>query len=82
MFAASVEPRTAIAANPATASNPFVEDLLRPVRFCGALSNFNISIYLYSFLLRVQSRPENELIAYTNMLNLGGSPSRVKKIGE
>jgi hypothetical protein len=44
MFAASVEPRTAIAAKPAAATKPFVEDFLIPVRFAGALSNFKISI--------------------------------------
>jgi hypothetical protein len=50
MFAASVEPSTAMAATVARPARPLIDDLLRDLR-AGAFSKRKISILYFPFLL-------------------------------
>lgn len=68
MFAASVEPRTAIAANPATASNPFTDLVFFGARvFFPALSKSRI----IGLLLSAQWLDTNQSISWDQVDGVG-----------
>ena len=68
MFAASVEPRTAIAANPATASNPFTDLVFFGARvFFPALSKSRI----IGLLLSAQWVDTNQSISWDQVDGVG-----------